>query len=217
MLERELLSKIEAVRVSPEYLLILLFPQSTSALYPVVVNLAQGAAFYNELTFHKKLVHVAAFARTGDDITRASAIMQYVHGWKGVQVFAAGTLIQNTWQLCEVLRCYLKASSCSDWTAHCHRVIDDPFAAKPNSDAYGVSLKINLTDAPDLKEAVKVSRYIFPCNLIYGYFHFQIDHPASPENQIQATAVSQECHWCPNLDPSAFKKIGEKSYYKDIF
>ncbi len=45
----------------------------------------------------------------------------------------------------------------------------------------------------------------------------QVDHPASPEDQIQAGAVGNGCDWCPFFDPRGYRRIGTRVTSKARF
>lgn len=212
---KELIPKVDLIQASIDHLIAISFPKSSSTLYPLAVNIAQGASLYDEIPLGSRLVHLVVFTRTREDAGRARSLIQYTSGWKGVQIFAGGKLIQNTWQVTQVLECFLEASACKDWTAHCHRVIDDPYVNNP--DEQSLSFTITMSDKPHFKEAIPIDRYIFPCSFLNGRFKFQTDHPAKPEDQIQAKAVESGCDWCPYFDPSQYRKIGTRKIYKDLY
>ncbi len=111
-------------------LLAVSFAKSASDAYPLAVNVAQGAARYAEVEIGTQCVHLVAFAKTPEDAARALALLHYVAGWKSAQVFAAGRLVANAYSVAEVLECYLQASACTDRSAHCQTVIDDPSAGE---------------------------------------------------------------------------------------
>lgn len=211
-------SKYDIIKASIDHLIAISFPKTTSNIYPLAVNIAHGAAFYNEIFLgkNKKLVHLVAFDRTREDAGRACALIRYVSGWKGTQCFSGGKLIYNFWSITQVLECFLEASACNDWTAHCYLVIDDPYIKKP--EYHGIGITLDLSDKPYIpKEAIKIDRYIFPCKLVYGHFKFQLDHPAKLKDQIQSKAVIENCNWCPFFNSSNYKKIGTKIIYRDVF
>lgn len=219
MSENHLVPKIDLIKASYSHLLAISFNKSTSPSYPIVINMAQRAFIYEEMILNGKLIHLVIFARTKEDASRARTLLQYISGWQGIQIFAGGQTSQSSWQVLEILSCYLKANTCTDWTAHCHLVIDDPSAQIPRE--RGISLTISLARAdskkPDLKEGIPVGRYIFPCAFLHSRFNFQIDHPAKFQDQIQAGAVSAGCNWCPFFDPSKYRQIGTRMIYKNLF
>jgi hypothetical protein len=163
----------------------------------------------------KKIVHCAAFARSMEDGARARTVIQYTQGWKGVQIYAGGRVMPNSWTVNEVLDCYLAAASCKDWRAHCYTIIDDPRIDVPDNS--GCSIRIDLSDKPPLRKATHIEQYIFPCNHIYYKFKFQAGHPAVVQDQIQAAAVNACCDWCPYFDQARFTKTGQRVIYSDAF
>lgn len=204
------ISKVDLVNDSITHLLAVSFAKTSSKNYPLAVNVAQGAAKYDELTIGRILVHLAAFQKNKEDAARALALLGYISGWKTVQIFAGGKIIQNYYRATEVLNCYLEALACTDYRAHCFSIINDPYSEYPN--AYGTSVTMTISLEPEPQpEPVFVDRYIFPCQLLQPYFRFQTDHPASPEDQIQASAVERGCDFCPLFDAHSFGKTGTKA------
>ncbi len=185
-------------------------------MYPLAVNIAQGAAKYAELEVSRKPVHLAAFAKTRDEANRALALMGYVSGWKTTQVFAGGRLMQKPYAVKQILECYLEASACRDRTAHCHRVIDDPYDRQLDPDLDGFTIRLSTAPEPP-RQRVEIDRYLFPCSLLKDRFRFQVDHPASPEDQIQAGAVGSGCDWCPFFDPRDYRRIGTRVASRAVF
>jgi hypothetical protein len=190
-------------------------PLGQSKAYPLAVNIARGASKYEELEIDGKLVHFVYFEKSRADAGRAQALVRYISGWKGVQVFAGGRLAQNTWRVVEVLDCYLSACGCTDWKAHCFKVVDDPFIDEPEDQSLSFSVSIDEPAKP--KRAVTIDRFIFPCSLLHPRFRFQIDHPSTPEAQIQAAAVRMSYDWCPKFEAGAYEKVGTRTILKDLF
>ena len=115
-----------------------------------------------------------------------------------------------------MLDCYLEASACDDRSAHCEKVVDDPYDTQLDREAGGIT--IHLTTGTELpRKRVEIDRYLFPCSLLNDRFRFQTDHPASPRDQIQAGAVKQGCDWCPHFDPDAYRKVGTRVTSKAVF
>jgi hypothetical protein len=206
---------VDLIEDSLSHLLALSFSKSASPVYPLAVNIAQGAAKYAELEVSRKPVHLVAFAKTRDEAARALALIGYVSGWKTTQVFAGGRLMQRPYTVQQVLDCYLGASACHDRTAHCHRVIDDPYDTQLDlEDAF--TIRVSTGPEPP-RQRVEIDRYLFPCSLLKDRFRFQVDHPASPEDQIQAGAVRDGCDWCPLFDPRDYGRIGTRVASKAVF
>lgn len=196
-----------------------MFLKSTSPSYPMAVSISRGALSCDDILISKKIMHLVVFDRSREDAARARALLQCVAGWKGVQVYAGGKFLQNPWIVSHILDCFLEATACSDWQAHCHKVIDDPFVKVVENRGFSMSiyLQIDKAQPPNLREAIQIGRYVFPCTLLLSQFHFQVDHPSKPEAQIQAGAVKIGCDWCPNFQPSSYKKIGERVVEKTVF
>ncbi len=72
-------------------------------------------------------------------------------------------------------------------------------------------------DPSDFSHQVEVDRYVFPCSFLKARFRFQTDHPASPQDQIQAAAVKESCAWCPHFDPAGFRKSGVRRASVPVF
>ncbi len=213
---KEITKISDPLTASLENLLVVSFPKSTSKSYPLAVNIAKGANYYDEIIVGNKPVHFVVFGKTREEAGRAQALMNYVSGWKGVQIYSGGKIIQNIWEATMVIGCYLEASACKDWRAHCHIVIDDPYAEIPTTG--GLSFAIRINDKPSMpKQAIELGRYIFPCSYLKPYVNFQKEHPSSQEDQIQAAAVEKGCDWCPLFDPKHYKKVSVRIIEKNFF
>jgi hypothetical protein len=213
----KIVPKLDLIKSSVEQLVAISFPKSSSQVYPLAVNIAKGAAYYDELIIDKKIVHLVVFSKTREDAGRAIALINYIKDWKATQIFAGGKLIRNSWKTVEIIECFLEACACKDWTAHCHYIVDNPFIEK-NEDEGRLSFSVDFQEGVrPPKIANEIDRYIFPCEFLWRSFDFQPDHPAKPQDQIQAAAVKVGCDWCPNFNPSVFKKIGKRKEPKDLF
>lgn len=211
ILMRTVAEAVDLLSASRSGLLALSFAKSPSDAYPLAVNVAQGAACYAEVEIGKQTVHLVGFAKTPADAARALALLQYVAGWKTTQVFAAGRLAANVYTVAEVLECYLQASACTDCSAHCSVIMDDP-----DSEVAGEVPSLSI--APSwTRQRVEVDRYLFPCAFLQPRFSFQPDHPASPRDQIQAAAVKEGCAWCPYFNVGGFRKAGTRVASTPIF
>ncbi len=83
----------------------------------------------------------------------------------------AGRLVANAYSVAEVLECYLQASACTDRSAHCHTVIDDPSAGEGVQDDEGFTVGLGL-DLSGFSQRVEVDRYLFPCAFLKQRFRF---------------------------------------------
>src|SRR5690606_33405523 len=97
---------------------------------------------------------------------------------------------------------------CTDFRAHCFRIMDDPAFVEPST--FGLSISIREGPA-NIKYEI-VDRYSFPCSKIFTSTRIDPEHPSSHQDQIQAAAVKKLCHLCPRFDPGNFRKIGTKTY-----
>jgi hypothetical protein len=185
-------------------LLVVAFPKSSSKNFPIALDLAQRASSYAKGYLGSAPMHMAAFSRSEQDTKLAIALLEYAGKWKGTMVLANGVLLRSHYEVSEVLRCFLEASQCTDFRAHCYRVVDDPdFAgSRPVSFALTISL------ARPRTQTVQVKRYTFPCTRLHFYMKLESGHPSSFQDQIQAAAVTRGCALCPNFDAGAFKPCG---------
>ncbi len=203
---------IDPLKDSAEYLAVIIFGKSMSPSYPLAITAARGAARYSEVAIGKQIAHVAAFAKTKEDASRALTLLKYLGGSKTLQVFAKGKSLQSVWKAQEVLQCYLTALSCNDHTAHCYTVLENPFREKYSG---GLALTIQLATEPTPAKPDLIDRYVFPCSLLLHRFRFQKGHPAKVEELIQAAAVEEGCDWCPHFDAKGFKKAQTVMVMKD--
>lgn len=191
---------IDPIKESLNHLLALTFPKTRSSLYPLAIAVAQGAIIYREIQIDKQIVHIVVFGKTPEDAGRAQVLLQYLRNWRGVQMFAKGQLITNPYRVSEVLRCYLKALTVNDRTAHCHVVISDPTRSE-----YGGGFSIHISLDEISRPSPPVDKYIFPCKFIVNEFSYIQRHPASIYDQIHARAVESGCHICPYFNERDFK------------
>lgn len=197
-------------------LMVVLFPKSTSKNYPLAVNIAVGAAYYDAKLIDGVLINYAVFSKNREQAGRLQGLLDYISEWKGVQFFINGQLEKDLIKINRVLVCYLKASSCNDWRAHCFKVIDDPLRQEIND--HRSELIIRITDKPAMpKVAIEIDQYVFPCSLIYHFKVFQANHPATMEDQIQAESVRFGASWCPLFDATNFQKSGIRYIKKEFF
>jgi hypothetical protein len=209
LMSNDVLLQIDPVLDSKKYLLVILFAKSSSPSYYLAVGLAKNAAVYNDVLVENKVVHFAAFAKNVEDANKAITIIDYLCKTKTLQVFCNGKIVNHINDIRSILDCYIKACSCNDIGAHCKCVIEDPFKEKALSSLYYINLQRNEA------KPIEIQRYVFPCTYLKRFFRFQIDHPSSIEDQIQASAVENYCEWCPNLSPSSFEKLPKKIVFPD--
>jgi hypothetical protein len=211
---------IDPAAASNDALLVILFFKSRSASFPFVVGICQNASRYGVFTFQGRPMHVAVFGRTKADAERASAVLKYAFGWRGVLIYAKGKLISVGWPVLEVVNCLQEAYSCRDRKAHCFKVIDDPFAeVRAHRDPH-ISIRLEpepSVSRPTMKMRIEQTHYIFPCKYLYSRFSFQKGHPSSFEDQIQAGAVRQGCDFCPLFSPDDFQRMESTFVEVDAF
>lgn len=210
--------KFELVEKSRDNLLAVCFSKSQAQNYPIVTSLAKTVNGYKEIILDGKLFHFVVFEKSRTDAAKAISIINTAHEWKSFQIFTGGKLVQNYYSTIDILNCYLSALACSDWSAHCCDVIDDPFL--PKKRAFSGKLSICFTTEPQkpkFKQRVTIRRFLFPCRKIQCFFDLIVDHPASPVNQIQALAISRSADWCPLFSPGNFRFIGEREEFQDVF
>jgi hypothetical protein len=198
-------TNVDPVRDSFTHLLTISFAKTNSQHYPLAVNFMQGASKYDMQSISSIPVHFAAFSKTKEDASRALAVLGYIQGWTTTQVFSNGRLLGHASRVIDVLRCYLESLACTDYRAHCFKVIQDPFSETTTS---GMTAFIQISlEEPVNPTKVIVDQYIFPCSRLNQWYSLQRGHPSSPVDQIQAASVRYECDWCPNLNPQDFRKL----------
>ncbi len=217
--EKSVTEYIDPAEESFKQLMVVLFPKSNSKNYPFALSVAQSATRYGQLEFKGKPANVAAFAKNKEDASRARILLEYAAGWKGTVIFINGQIEYSAWSVQKLLACYLKSCSCNDHKAHCFSIIDDP-RTQENKD-YSMGMSINLSfgepKSPKYFEEIEIDEYIFPCKFLNGYFKFDLQHPSSFKDQIQAAAVDRGCSWCPHFDENNFQKIRTRKEKKEVF
>lgn len=194
-------SKIDPLEDSKSHLLAMAFVKGNSPFYELAVNVARGAAKYEAFTTGKVVTHLVAFAKSKADAARALSLLRYVASWRGVQVYAGGKLVQAVHASYEILDCYVTSLACDDWRAHCYTIVDDPSRSLARGVNYTISIRFD--ERPEDKPK-RADRYVFPCTLLHPYFRFQLDHPSTFKDQIQAASVRRGCDWCPNFKADNF-------------
>ena len=177
-------------------LMTIVFGQYRGRSYQQAVLTAQQAALYKEYSLEKSTYHVAAFQQAGSQAALAHSLLQLTMGIKGVLLFGSdGVLLPSFYKAMMVVECYQSASLVRDHRAYCHAIINDPFLVRGS---FEVMYSRGLTE----------DRYVLPCRLINPtYLEFDAQHPASPEDLMQAAAVKQGSYWCPYFSAREFRKI----------
>ena len=190
------------VSASLQHPLVVVFPKTRSASYSAAVNLAQQAAMYSETDVGGALFHVAGFGAEKEQAARALSLVRFMRSIKGFQIYAGGKLLQDWARVESVLSCYLEALACTDTRAHCMMVIhSDHLTERFYSSSRETSVSIDL-DWMRNKDAAG-GLMVFPCRYLKSRnFRYQVGHPSSPEDQVQAGAVREGCDWCPLFKPT---------------
>ena len=172
-----------------------LFAKHRGRTYPQAVAVAQQAQVYREQVEGTAVTLVATFARTAQQASAASQLLELTVSLKGSAVFDGDVvLVPSKWTAGQVRDCYRKASLCADHRAYCHVVINDPFARRGE-----FGLRYHRDRQAD--------RWLLPCRLINAaYLAFDAHHPASATSLIQAAAVRNGSQRCPNFDAAAFRR-----------
>jgi hypothetical protein len=205
----------DPIAESFDCLLVVVFSKSTSKNFPLVLAVCGNLDRFWTIDVGGKEAYFARFDKSQIDAARAVVLLGYIGGWKGVQIFSQGKLLNNTYEVEMVLECYTESGSCQNLSSHCHKVIDDPFSDEIVRDR-SMGITIRVTENPVYKHEVEIDRYLFPCKYLLSRFRFQRDHPASPQDQIQAGAVEEGCNWCPNFNLDEWKKVGTKKIVKEL-
>jgi|SRR5690625_29829 len=192
-------------------LAVVVFPKSPSKNFPIALSIATQVTL-RQTAMDSKAMYIASFSKSERDAKLLTALLECVGSWKGVVIYASGRIVSRWYEFTDVLSCYLESCLCTDYRAHCFKIIDDPEFQPIES--LGLSISINVDPTPT--KVVAVDRYTFPCAKIYQSTRINPEHPASYEDQIQASAVKRLCNLCPRFDPSSFRKIGTKIYEIDV-
>ena len=182
---------------SEDCFIIIVFKKSNSSSYDLAVNIAQGASKYILKTGGKTDYHFTSFNNSKEQLMKLKMLIDIVYGLKGTQVFRGDGQLIDGWGITGFIRCYIEALRCSDWKAHCHILIRDPF-------------KYKMYSCND--EGIELT-HVFPCRLIAEHHSYMLykNHPSSINDQIEALAVRENCDCCPLFDKNNFRSV-----YNDI-
>lgn len=179
------------------------FSKSSSPNYGAAVELAKLASKYAENTIGKSVLHTAVFSADRVQMSRALALLRFIKGIKSTQIYAGGKLLISSHKTEEVINCYLTAAACTDWRAHCHKIIDDAFMDERRHRSTMIDI--------DFMSTKKENRYLLPCRYLAGFGGTALvldrEYVAKPIDQVQALAVRNDCAWCPNFKPEDFRKL----------
>ena len=193
---------------SSQRMALVAFPKSTSKRFPFALSIAQQASRFEIAEMDGARMHVAYFTPGEREAKIAVALLSEISDWKGVMLYSKGQRVKGLWNFVDILNCYLKSCRCTDPSAHCFVMIDDPKFVPVKS--FGMTFSISTE--PVATKPVEVDRYVFPCSRLHPSMKFQHDHPSSLQDQIQAAAVRESCHLCPRFDPTQFRKVGSVIY-----
>ena len=171
---------LDPFRDSVDRLVGMTFLKTSSSAFPLAASLARGAALYSIVSVGAQELHLSIFEKTTEQASRAVALLNTVITWKASQYFCGGRLIQSRYQVKDILRCYLAASSLPDPHAHCWVVPDDP----------GLALEMKI-------HGPRPPAPVFPCRHLAEHFRHQPSHPSPLPELIHAAAVDRGCDWCP--------------------
>lgn len=187
-------SLLDSQKVSVQNLIGVAFPKSSSRSYAVTVAHAKNATAYGEIIIGDKLFHCAVFGLDKAQASYATMVLEAVKDWKHTRIFARGRVLEQHYNVVEVLRCYLNSLEVVDQNAHCHFVY---------------------RDLAFFRFGKEVDRHQIPCRMLQGFTQEVVrDRVASPKDSIQALAVRRGSFWCPKFKPEEFHSIRENALPK---
>ena len=180
--------------------------KSLSKNMPLVLNMLQQANDFAEINIGGKTVYAAAFEVTMDKAMLLYGILDLAMTWKGFSLFYNKRVIIEYSKMMDTLNCFMKASDCNDYKAHCN-IMDRDIEYQNR-----MTIVISLASNP-IQEKKQTTTWLIPCRkLYYARRDLREDHPATMNNQLQALAINQSCHWCPFLKIDDFKIIKDEKY-----
>lgn len=190
--------------LSLEFLVIVLFVNSRSDVFPLALDVAKQAPLFATRDLEAMRLFVSGFRPTFEGATQAMDLIHYVRGWKGTHFYARGRMIigemEQAFFLEAVVKCFADSCATQDFRAHCFRLIDDPFRPlEPYRNFEHVAPYFRHIEAK-----AEEGLYVFPCRHMLQWFAAQPGHPASITDQIQAEGVSKMCDVCPRFDADSF-------------
>ena len=211
-------SKLDWIEDSKKFLLIAVFGKSSSPMFGQALTIAERAAVYQKERKGGQEVYCCAFERSKEGAVLAHTLSRLAMGWTSTQFFAGGRLVAHKDTVEGVLGCYLEASHCDNWKAHCLEIVDDPSFLEETSlvplqiqNTVEAVLSVLETLSPDWAKQdrswEKVERYVLPCRRL-GWGRLRPDGPATYKEQVQAKSVRSGCDWCPYFDLDQFRQLG---------
>jgi hypothetical protein len=198
------------LRLSSDYLVLVLFLRSRSEAFPWAMEVARRAPLFAERDLETLKIHVAGFAATFEGATQAMDLIHYVRGWRGTHFYAHGRMVigemEPAFEIEAVLKCFADSCAARDHRAHCFRMVDDPFnPLAPYRTFDHIAPHFRHYEAASEKGA-----FVFPCRHMLQWFRPQRGHPASMPDQFQAEGVARHCDVCPRFNPDDFGAIKEE-------
>jgi len=194
------------------------FPKSRSANFPIALSLAQAATACGEQDINGRTLYWAGFSKSIGDLERATELLRLAGNWVGTMARINGCKVTNPFNAYLTISCYLEGLQCSKQSAHCHRLIDDPF--HPNYEVMSQTVRQRVNprsrsyDAIEFDEEIK--QYVFPCkrmlefSMFHPQFSFKNVHQITHHEQIQAAAVEYGISICPFFEATAFMEVGTR-------
>lgn len=194
------------------------FPKSRSGNFPIAVSLAKAATAYGEQDVGGRTLYWAGFTNSISDLEKAAELLRLAGNWVGTMTRINGYKVTQSFDAYLTISCYLKGLQCSKQSAHCHKLIDDPF--HPDYDVMSQTVKtkphlrIKRSDAVEFDKEIK--QYMFPCkkmlqfSMFHPQFSFENVNQIAPQDQIQAAAVEYGFSICPFFDATAFQEVGSR-------
>jgi len=190
-------TRIDLLRLSHEYPLVIVFHKSKSVNYPIALSFAKLCTSYAEITLEGAVVNCVAAKPDPSDYSSAAAIIRLAMEWKGTLVMSHGKVLPNRTisSILGIIDCYQDACSCGNYRANCFGVYEAPF------DAYNYS-------------SAKRIRYLFPCKRLRAdscsvHIHINTALPIPMSEQIFACGLSHGYTICPCFHPDEFRIVDE--------
>lgn len=177
------------------YKYIVVFPKSKSGSYPIVVELISSVQ-NSMIDYGKSEYHIACFNKTVDDIQVLKTVLDLINNIKNSLLFVDFQK-QSIWTMSLVLKCFLTASKCNDYRAHCW-----------NTEIYTNRQYINADDSPfsNMNNViVRCKKMTTPCAFAGHFRPFHISSEIKIEDAYQAFSIKQNAYLCPLFDINNFK------------
>lgn len=194
------------------------FPKSRSNNFPIALSLAQAATAYGEQDINGRTLYWAGFTKSISDLERAAELLRLAGSWVGTMTRINGCKVTKPFNAYLTISCYLEGLQCSKQSAHCYKLIDDPF--HPNYEAMSQTVRqkthIRSNSSNTIESDEEIKQYIFPCkrmlqsSIFHPQFSFKNTHQVTYQDQIQAAAVEYGLSICPFFDATVFREVGTR-------